>query len=210
MVMWNYAAARLDRVGSTPMTTPLYPTFRKRIDDAVEQLLQNQVTAWAFLNSGKPFRVKKFDGREISYGDVAFEGSPREVFWARYIEPFLEDLTLREVEAAVSSARDRDVNAKLLLPEVQSLLRAASRKVFARMAEIDQRLLGKGYPENVPLRRVEREVHSMAQFIDERIRAELAMWKPNRRIEEWYEKNRFWLWLIGTLIAIAGLCAKFL
>jgi hypothetical protein len=196
------------------MTTPLYPTFKKRISDSVAQLLQDQVTPWAFFNSGKPFRVMTFGGREISYEVGCFQDSPREVFWSRYIEPFLEDLTVREVDAAVSSAREREVDAMLLLPEVQSLLRSGSRKVFSRMAQIDQRLMGNGYPKNVPLRRVEQEVQSMDQFVDERIRAELAMWKslPNQKskLERWYEKNKFWVWLIGTLIAIASLCVKLL
>ena len=195
------------------MTTPLYTTFKKRISDSVEQLLQNQVTPWAFLNSGKPFRVQKFGGREICYEGVGFEGSPRDVFWGRYIEPFLEDLAVREIDAAVSLARERDVEAKLLLLEVQGLLRDGSRRVFARMAEIDQRLNGNGHPKNVPLRRVEHEVQSMDQFIEERIHAELDMWRPSPKqkpgLEGWYEKNKFWVWLIGTLIAIAGLCARF-
>lgn len=162
------------------MTTPLYPTFKKRIEDAIELLLQNQVTPWAFLNSGKPFRVKRFDGREIEYEGVGFEGSPREVFWARYIEPFLEDLAVQEIRAAIALARERDVDAKLLLLEVQSLLRDGSQRVFARMAEIDQRLIGKGHPQNVPLRRVEQEVQKLGQFLDEQIQTELAMWKPKR------------------------------
>jgi len=88
------------------MTTPLHAIFKRRISDSVEHLLQNQVTPWSFLTAGKPFRVKKCDGREISYEGVGFEGSPREVFWARYIEPFLEDLAMREIAEAVSSARE--------------------------------------------------------------------------------------------------------
>ena len=57
------------------MTTPLYPTFCKRIDDTVDQLIQNQVTPWSFLTAGPPFRIKKFDGKEIAYQGIGFEGS---------------------------------------------------------------------------------------------------------------------------------------
>ena len=162
------------------MTTPLYPTFQKRISDSVEQLLQNKVTPWTFLNSGKPFRVEKFNGREIAYEGVGFEGSPREVFWARYIEPFLEELAVREIDEAVSLAHERDVDAKPLLLEVQGLLRDGSGRVFTRMAEIDQRLRENGYPGKAPLRRVEHEVQNMDQFIEKRIQAELAMWKAKQ------------------------------
>ncbi len=195
------------------MTTPLYPTFKKRISDSVEQLLQKQVTPWAFLDSGKPFRIEKLDKLEICYEGVGFEGSPREVFWGRYIEPFLEVLAKREIAEAVSLARERGVDGKILLLEVRGLLRDGSRRVFARMAEIDQRLMGNGYPKNVPLRRVEHEVQNVDQFIEERIQAELDMWRPSPKqkpgLEAWYEKNKFGVWLIGTLIALAGLCARF-
>jgi hypothetical protein len=109
------------------MTTPLYPTFRKRIDDAAEQLIQQQVTPWFFLASGHPFRVKKFDGQEISYEGIGFEGSPRDVFWSRYIDPFLEALATHEITTAVSMARERSIDARSLLPEVQRLLIEASQ-----------------------------------------------------------------------------------
>src|SRR5713101_7993173 len=125
------------------MTSPLYPTFRKRVDDAVEQVIKRQVTPWSFLTAGPPFRVKTFDGRQIAYEGVEFEGSPRTVFWSRYIEPFLEDLCISEITAAVSMAKDREVDARLLLPEVQGLLSAGFRKVYAHMADVDRRLRGK-------------------------------------------------------------------
>src|SRR5436190_22519772 len=104
------------------MATPLYPTFRKRVDDAVEQLIKKQVTPWSFLTAGPPFRIESFDGGKIAYQGVGFEGSPRLVFWARYIEPFLEDLCISEIADAVSMANDRRVDGKALLLELQGLL----------------------------------------------------------------------------------------
>lgn len=130
-------------------TSPLYPTFRKRIDDAAESLISRQVTPWSFLKSGTPFRIKMFDGGEITYQGLEFDGSPRLVFWTRYIEPFLEELSISEIAAAVCMAEKRHVDAKKLLSEVQGLLSAAFRKVYARMAEIDRRLRGKGFPDKV-------------------------------------------------------------
>jgi len=191
------------------MTTPLYPTFIKRIDDATEELIQKQVTPWFFLTSGRPFRVKKFDGHEIAYEGIGFEGSPSNVFWSRYIEPFLEALAIQEITTATSLARERGVDARLLLPEVQGLLNAACRKVFAEMAEVDRRLRGKGFPENVDVRSIDIEVMRLSEFIEEHTASELAMWRPKSKAEEWYEKNKFWVWLIGILVAISGLSAEF-
>ncbi|OHB38484.1 MAG: hypothetical protein A2099_03885 [Planctomycetes bacterium GWF2_39_10] len=183
------------------MTTPLYPTFRKSVDDAIEQLIKQKVTPWSFLTAGHPFRIKSFDGRQIAYEGVGFGGSPRQVFWSRYIEPFLEDLCVSEITVAMSMAREKRVDAKLLLPELQGLLSAGFRKVYARMADVDRLLMGKGFPDSVEPKPI-GQVRAMDKFLDERIRAEIAMWKPKSRIEDWYEKNKFWVWAIGILLSI--------
>jgi hypothetical protein len=127
------------------------------------------------------------------------------VFWTRYIEPFLEALCVSEIAEAVSMAADRQVDAKLLLPEVQGLLMAGFRRVYARMAEVDRRLRGKGFPETVRPRSIDSEVIAMDAFLDERIRAELAMWKPESRLQRLYKRNTVWVWLLGILIAIISL-----
>lgn len=190
------------------MTTPLYPTFRKRVDDAFEQLIQQQVTPWSFMTAGPPFRIKSFDGGESAYQGIAFEGSPREVFWSRYIEPFLERLCISELEAAVSMAREKGVDARRLLPELQGLLSSGFRKVYERMADVDRRLRGKGFPNSGALRSVEPEIQRMDKFLDERILAEIELWKPKPWYEAWYEQNKFWIWLIGIVVGIASVLAK--
>lgn len=192
------------------MTTPLYPTFRKRVEDAFEQLIKQQVTPWSFMTAGPPFRIKLFDGREIVYQGVGFGGSPTTVFWSRYIEPFLEQLCISEIEAAVSMARGKNVDARLLLPELQGLLSSGFRKVYERMADVDRRLRGKGFPNSVALRSVEPEIQRMDKFLDERIMAEIEMWKPKPWFEAWHERNKFWVWLIGVFLAVMGILAKLL
>ena len=163
------------------------------------------------LSDGRPpFRVKMFDGKQIAYEGVGFEGSPRTVFWGRYIEPFLENLCVTEIAAAVTMAKERGVDGRLLLPEAQNLLSAGCRRVFASMADVDRRLRGKGFPDKVGLKSVDAEVSVMIQFVDERIRAELAMWKAKPRGELWHERNKFWVWAIGIIVSIIlALWAKF-
>ena len=158
------------------MTSPLYPTFHKRINDATEQIIKRQVTPWSFLTTGHPFRVKMFDGQQISYEGIGFEGSPRTVFWSRYIEPFLEDLCVSEIGAAVTLAKEKGVDGRQLLPELQALLSAGCRRIYTSMADVDRRLRGRGYPDKVALKSIESEVTGMTQFIEERVRAELEMW----------------------------------
>lgn len=192
------------------MATPLYPTFRKRVVDAFEQLLKQQVTPWFFMKAGPPFRIKSFDGRQIAYQGVGFEGSPREVFWSRYIEPFLEQLCISEIEAAVSMAREKGVDARLLLPELQGLLSDGIKKVYREMADVDRTLRGKGYPNSVALRSIEVEIQRMDKFLNERIMAEIEMWKPTPWYEAWHERNKFWVWLITAVLTGIGILAKLL
>jgi hypothetical protein len=192
------------------VTTPLYPTFEKRISDATERILRAQVDPWAFLNSGRPLKLTRFDGQSISHEGIGFEGSPQHVFWGRYIEPFLEDLTVRQIRDAAKEARERDVDGGELLGEVQDLLLAACAKVFRRMAEIDQRLLDMGIPEKLNLRSTDREYSAMRAFIEKHVRAELEMWKGRPWYEGWYERNKFFVWAIGVVVALAGLASRLL
>lgn len=159
------------------MATPLYPTFEKRIDDAVDRLLRKQVDPWAFFNAGVPIQLTMFDGRSIRFPTgLEFSGSCLDQFWSRRnIDPFLEDLVVQEIAAAVAAARERGVDAKHLLPEVEGLLLSSCKKVFNRMAEIDQCLRGKGYPQSVQRRSIEDKYNQMKEFIERRIRAEIEM-----------------------------------
>jgi hypothetical protein len=61
----------------------------------------------------------------------------------------------------------------------------------------------------VALRSVEQETQRMSEFIEEHIRCELAMWKPKSKLEQWYEQNKFWVWMVGIVVAVAGLYVKF-
>ena len=82
--------------------------------------------------------------------------------------------------------------------------------IYGYMADVDRRLRGKGYPESVELRSVENEIHRMNRFLEERILAEIEMWHPKPWHQEWYERNKFWVWLIGAIVSVGGIVAKIL
>lgn len=105
-----------------------------------------------------------FDGRQVAYEGVGFEGSPRTIFWSRYIEPFLEDLCISEIGTAVTMAKERGVDARLLLPELQNLLSAGCRRVFVTMVDVDRRLRGKEFPEKAGMRPIDKEVAAVSSF----------------------------------------------
>lgn len=181
------------------MNTPLSPRFQKRINDSFEQVIKNQVTPWVFLNSGKPFKIEAHGKRQISHEGISFEGSPERIFWSSYIEPFIEEIVINELDSAVKMAKEREVDLAILLPEIEMLLTTGISKTFSAMADIDRRLKGKGYPEKIQLRSVENEISRMDKFVAIRIQAERDMWNPRSRQQKWYERNKFTIWIIGKI-----------
>ena len=187
------------------MTTPLYSLIEKLVEDSWVVLDQKQITPWVFMTAGPLFKCTDFYGRQISYQGIAFSGSARLVFWTRYIEPFLENIIDHVVTETLRLSAEKKQNPKLTLLEASSLLKSLIHRAYGGMADIDRRLRGKGDPKSVPLRSTDSEVAGMEQFLDRRINAELAMLRPWRRINEFYNEHQFLIWLIGSLITIAGI-----
>lgn len=184
--------------------TPLFPTFEKRISDDVDALINAQVTPWIFFETGSPFRVNRLVGSEISYQGISYAGSPQDVFWSRYIEPFLEVMIDDALKDAVRTCKEREIDARRALPELQGILLSGCGQVYSRMAEVDRRLRGHGYPDSVATRSIMHELGEMETYLQTRVNAELEMWRP-RILEKWYKHNKFWVWIIGILFTVASI-----
>lgn len=185
------------------MATPLYLIIEKTVEDAWVKIEREQITPWTFMTAGPKFQVTDFYGRTISYQGILFEGSPRQVFWGRYIEPFLENLVGKVINETLRVAAEKKQDAGLCLPEAAGLLKSVARRAFARMAEIDRSLRGKGYPQSVPLRETASELGAVEEFIDRRIAAEIAMIRPRFKVNEFYNEHPFLFWFIALLVGAA-------
>ncbi|HEC15041.1 MAG TPA: hypothetical protein ENI99_00480 [Sedimenticola sp.] len=189
--------------------TPLFVTIQKNIKDDFHLLDINQIEPWVFFNSGKPMRVKKHDGKQISYEGGGFEGSPQDVFWGKYIEPFIEEIAVKQVNSAVELSKSKNINGVNVLKEAEMLLYGEISKVFSKMAKIEQRLLGKGYPEKVKARDVQPYISASSEFVKALVQSEISMWSTKPWYELWYEKNKFIIWAAGVFLTMVGLYAKF-
>ncbi|HBP86964.1 MAG TPA: hypothetical protein DD706_04625 [Nitrospiraceae bacterium] len=187
------------------MTTPLYSLIEKLVEDFWVVLDREHITPWAFMTAGPLFKCTDFYGRQISYQGVEFEGSPQGVFWARFIEPFLENIIERVVTETLRLSSEKRQDPKLTLVEASTLLKSLIHRAYGRMADIDYTLRGgRKNPGKVPLRNTDSEIAGMEQFLDRRINAELAMLKPWDWVNKFYKEHPFFFWLIGFLIAAAG------
>jgi hypothetical protein len=182
--------------------TNLYPIINKLINDEWVRLHRDQIIPWVFLNTGRVFRCKDFYGKEIQYQGVLFEGSPREVFWGRYIEPFLEDISYRAIDQTIQLCNEKMEILKEPLLETSELLKILVRKAYDLMADVDQRLRGSGFPQNIMKRSVDGEIAAMDIFIDDRVKSEIAMYKPPVKSIKFYHEHPFLFWSISIFLGI--------
>ena len=187
--------------------TNLYPVINKFINYEWEKLRRDQIIPWNFMLSENGFRCKDFYGKQIQYRGVRFEGSPRIVFWGRYIEPFLEDISYRAIDKTIHLCIDKNVRLKEPLLETAELLKLLVRKTYNLMADVDRRLRGRGYPDTIGKQCVVGEIAVMDRFIDDRVQSEIAMCKtPSTlgKLNEFYHNHQFLLWLIAIIIGLVS------
>jgi hypothetical protein len=124
-------------------------------------------------------------------------------------------LVVRKLANAVELCQERHVDARAVLPEVQGLLLSGCTKVFIRMAEVDRRLRGKGFPTSVPLRPIENELNQITAFIQTHVSAELELWgsisfasKPSETetswINSWHKRNPGRAWALTLTVAVCS------
>ncbi len=118
--------------------------------------------------SGKG-HITTFEGKICSWSGVGFEGSPREVFWGRYIEPFLEDSTERLIRLVAEESEKNKLNIRLELDTLSNHMRGMYARIYSEMADADQRMLGKGFPEKIDRKDITSEIIIMSHYLDQHI-----------------------------------------
>jgi diguanylate cyclase (GGDEF)-like protein len=173
-----------EKLTISPTQTGAQLVMRRLVRDEWERLRRCNITPWVFLNTGEPMRVADFYGTEISYQGVGFEGSPRDVFWGRYIEPFLEDIVFRMLDRTMNLCKEEGHDAKSALGETGKLLKRSVRDTYRAMADVDRRLRGRGFPETVVRRDVQGGVAAMEDLIDSRVASLVTSARQSRRPPE--------------------------
>lgn len=144
-----------------------FPEITFIIRQAFGQLETDKVTPWAFLTTGKMRPIENFYGRKIQYVGVEFEGSPRDVFWNGFIEPFLEAIFLWGFDLALSYAKERHVDFQQVIQHTKERLSEGMSTIYQRMQDIDRRLRGKGFPKRVTPHNISGLVKAMQGKLQE-------------------------------------------
>ena len=183
----------------------VFPVIRKFALDCFDKVIREQVTPWVFMTAGPEFRLKDFHGRQITYQGIEFEGSPQHVFWGRYIEPFLEDLSFRTIDLAMELSSDRKIELPPILEETSTLLLEGIERVYREMADVDCRLRGKGRPNSVEVKNFGPYVGRMKEFVRQRVDGEIALCRPKPKLQRFYENHKFLILLAAPILVLLGL-----
>ncbi|MBI2985791.1 MAG: hypothetical protein HYY45_03380 [Deltaproteobacteria bacterium] len=175
-----------------PNQTPFYPKRKLAVGNAYTRIDRELITPWVFFNSGKPLKVTNCEGRALRYSNVEFEGSPREIFWGGFFEPDFRKVITEQIDQTAKDCEAYPELVDTVLDETADLLREFVQKAYEHLAEIDQRLRGKGYPNSVQRRPVDDKIEAMTSLLDDHIEAAkklaaLARWADISLEEE--QKN---------------------
>ena len=182
--------------------SPVFTEVETFIAQEYERLRRTKIDPWSLLTAGPLFRCTDFYGKEISYQGVRFEGSPRDVFWGGFIEPFLRDLVIRAIDHAAGLAASRGVEARTAILEATGLLKSSVSAAYHRMQDIDQCLRAGGYPEQVPPKPVDGYIDRMNTYVDQIASGHLAPQSLPRRVSAFYNAYPFVFWAVGIIVSV--------
>lgn len=157
------------------VSSPLHKRTYKAVQD-IDEKLTKLIRKWRFFNAGPPMRVSTYDGSEICYQGLQFKGSPVQVFWNGFIEPYIENNAINVLEQTSALAIECQFPVEESIEEARLLLLVMIRRIYDEMAETDKILRGDGFtfPEK---KKVDSHVESMSQKITEHAEIE-KMKKP--------------------------------
>ena len=149
----------------TDSRTPLYEKTKQRVNDFYAKLEKEQLMPWNFFHSGVMPEVKKYYGGTIKYSGIEYSGSPVLVFWEGFIEPFLEHGITEILEQVTNDAFEKQLNPEPCINDAAMLLDGVINNTYNQMAEIDQRLRGKGNPKSVKQKDVTENIEKMRTYL---------------------------------------------
>jgi hypothetical protein len=144
----------------------LHPVTKQKLVKLCETLKREQLTPWLWFNS-RGVKVNKFDGGIISIQGGLYEESRANVF-RDSIAPFLQDAIVKNLDETIETCRDRGLKPEEpYIRETAMLLDGyLIDPIYRYMADIDQRIRGKGNPKSVGRRNVTDEIAEMVKFLD--------------------------------------------
>ncbi len=156
-----------------------FPEIKFAVENEFKKLSAEKLTPWVFMNAGKMAPIEDFYGRTIKYRGVRFEGSPRQVFWGGFIDPFVEAIFVWAFEFAIDCVEKRNYDRRESILYTHQCLTHGLYSIYNRMQDIDRNLRGGGFPNQIAVRDISREIKEMETKLNEYKDSALAASRPN-------------------------------
>jgi HAMP domain-containing protein len=165
--------------------TPLYFRTKKRVDGFYENIRNEKLDPWLFINvEGVKNQVTKYNG-DIIIASGAFTGSKRLIFWSDdFIPPFIEDAIIKVFDQTIDECRKSSLDPEIYVYEAKIILDGFIYKIYNHMADMDQKLLKQVHPENSGRRDVKSEIEKMCKYLDEQYNAALLLASKGKALGE--------------------------
>lgn len=144
------------------------------IDEGARMLIREHVDPWLHFGS-VGVKLRMLDGTPIVYSGIEFSGSAADTFWSRrFIDEYLRAFVDTFVAETARTARTLGQDVGVVLNDISGMLDTAVGRVLDRMAVVDQRLRGKGFPDTVKRRSVDDRRQELRSYIARRLKVEHA------------------------------------
>jgi len=190
------------------MKSPIHSFIKEMVDKEFSKLEKDKLTPWIFMETDHGLNVTSVDGSKVSYSGIAFSGTARQIFWERFSVPFFKDIISRVFYETRELCKSNGIKTASPLDDAAAQLRMKVESSLKKMVDIDRRLRGKGYPDSVKPYNPSKERAQTLDFLKERIEAEKLLFPKKSRLNQFYEEQKFWIWIIGLLVAISAIVVQ--
>lgn len=128
--------------------SPLNEIIKADVEEVAQVLLKNTIEPWIFFQS-HGVHIKKIDGSSIAISGVKYSGSAVTVFWEGFVDAYIKKRSRELIESTRLKAAARNIPVQNALQDCLVHLHSMIVEIFNRMAVIDQKLRGEGFPESV-------------------------------------------------------------
>jgi hypothetical protein len=152
--------------------SPLNEIIKADVEEVTQALLKDIVEPWIFFRS-HGVHIKKVDGRSISISGVEYSDSAVTIFWDGFVDAHIKKRSRELIESTRLKATMRNIVVQNALQDCLVYLHSMIVEIFNRMAIIDQKLRGKGFPESVQKKDVRHRIDSNYEVIKSLVNAEI-------------------------------------
>jgi len=153
-------------------SSPLNEIIKADVEEVTQTLLKDTIQPWIFFRS-HGVHIKKIDGSSISISGVEYSGSAITVFWEGFVDAYIKKRSRELIDSTRLKAVARNILVQDALQDLLVHLHSMIIEIFNRMAVIDQRLRGKGFPESVHKKDVQHRIDRIYKVINSLVNAEI-------------------------------------